>query len=112
MAENDFKIPIQKSLKTLKKSGHEFLELFTHGSLSVEIYKPHKVDKQTPHERDEIYVIISGSGEFVFENERTNFSPGDTLFVPAGKEHRFENFTDDFITWVFFYGPKGGETEK
>jgi hypothetical protein len=23
--------------------------------------------------------------------------------------HRFENFTDDFGTWVIFYGPEGGE---
>jgi mannose-6-phosphate isomerase-like protein (cupin superfamily) len=33
----------------------------------------------------------------------------DVLFVPAGVEHRFENFTDDFTTWVIFYGQKGGE---
>jgi len=31
------------------------------------------------------------------------------LFVPAGVEHRFENFSDDFATWVIFYGPEGGE---
>ena len=31
------------------------------------------------------------------------------LFVKAGHEHRFENFTDDFATWVIFYGPDGGE---
>jgi hypothetical protein len=23
--------------------------------------------------------------------------------------HRFEEFTDDFYTWVIFYGPDGGE---
>lgn len=35
--------------------------------------------------------------------------PGDLLFVPAGVEHRFGPFTDDFATWVLFYGPEGGE---
>ncbi|MDQ3378133.1 MAG: cupin domain-containing protein, partial [Actinomycetota bacterium] len=35
--------------------------------------------------------------------------PGDALFVPAGVEHRFENFTDDLVAWVVFYGPEGGE---
>lgn len=35
--------------------------------------------------------------------------PGDLLFVPAGVVHRFEEFTDDFATWVMFYGPEGGE---
>jgi uncharacterized protein YjlB len=33
----------------------------------------------------------------------------DVLFVPAGVEHRFEGFSDDFAVWVFFFGPEGGE---
>lgn len=40
------------------------------------------------------------------------FQAGDFLFVPAGIEHRFINFTDDFSTWVIFYGPVGGEKNK
>jgi hypothetical protein len=31
------------------------------------------------------------------------------LFVGAGVEHRFEEFSDDLAVWVFFYGPEGGE---
>jgi hypothetical protein len=31
------------------------------------------------------------------------------LREPYKVEHRFENFSDDFGTWVFFYGPEGGE---
>jgi quercetin dioxygenase-like cupin family protein len=37
------------------------------------------------------------------------FKEKDVLFVPAGVEHRFDNFTDDFMTWVIFYGQKGGK---
>lgn len=110
MANQDFKIPLKNSLEKLNRSGEKFIELFKHGSLLVEIYKPAKVDKQTPHTRDEIYVIASGSGEFILADKRTNFATGDMLFVPAGEDHRFENFTDDFVTWVFFYGPEGGES--
>lgn len=85
------------------------MTLFEHGTLAVEIYKPEKVDLQQPHSRDEVYVVVSGTGEFVNGGERNTFAPGDFLFVPAGVEHRFENFTDDFSTWVLFYGPEGGE---
>lgn len=109
MKENNFQVPLNSSLKKLKESGKEFIELFKHGSLLVEIYKPDKVDNQTPHTRDEIYVIMSGSGEFLLESNKTTFSKGDVLFAPAGAVHRFENFSDDFVTWVFFYGPEGGE---
>jgi mannose-6-phosphate isomerase-like protein (cupin superfamily) len=37
------------------------------------------------------------------------FAVGDALFVAAGVEHRFENFSDDLAAWVAFYGPEGGE---
>lgn len=93
----------------LKGSGKEFIKLFEHGSLEVEYYKPDTIDKQQPHEKDEIYVVISGTGFFVNGEERHPFETGQVLFVPAGVVHRFEDFSDDFATWVFFYGPVGGE---
>ena len=92
-----------------RTDGVPFAELFAHGSLSVEVYRPRGRDLQTPHTRDELYVVISGHGEFVDGGRRQSFEPGQVLFVPAGREHRFENFSDDFATWVFFYGPEGGE---
>lgn len=90
-------------------TGKEFIGLYRHGSLEVEIYKPNGVDRQKPHTRDEIYVVISGTGIFVNGETRLPFVPGEVLFVPAGVVHRFEEFTEDFATWVFFYGPEGGE---
>lgn len=105
------KIDPQEALARLAKSESLFLNLFEHGTLTVEVYKPQKVDLQKPHTRDEVYIIISGNGEFLNDGVCMNFSPGDFLFVPAGIEHRFENFSEDFATWVLFYGPEGGEKE-
>jgi mannose-6-phosphate isomerase-like protein (cupin superfamily) len=99
----------EKALKLLTESGQLFTEVFRHGTLSVEFYKPHGEDNQKPHDRDEIYVVASGSGTFYNGDKIWEFKAGDFLFVPAGVEHRFANFTDNFATWVFFYGPKGGE---
>ena len=89
--------------------GEAWRVLFEHGSLEVEIYAPRGHDPQQPHSRDELYVVISGRGFFRNGDERHAFGPGDLLFVPAGVEHRFEEFGDDFATWVVFYGPEGGE---
>ena len=102
-------ISTKVALEKLKQADQLFLELFNHGSMNVEIYKPIKKDLQQPHEKDEIYVVISGTGEFINGNNKTSFQPGDFLFVSAGVEHRFVNFSDDFATWVIFYGAKGGE---
>lgn len=102
-------IQIAQAAKRLQETGGTFVELFQHGSLVVEYYKPEKQDLQTPHDRDEIYVIAAGSGTFICDEKPSRFLTGDFLFVAAGTAHRFIDFTDDFATWVFFYGPKGGE---
>ncbi len=99
----------EDGVRQLKTVSTEFVELFRHGSLVVEYYKPDRIDKQQPHERDEVYVITSGNGTFDYAGRKMSVKSGDLLFVPAGVEHRFENFTDDFATWVLFYGPIGGE---
>jgi len=103
------KISPKEALSQLASAEHRFATVFQHGTLAVEVYQPNKVDLQQPHTRDEIYVVISGSGEFLNGEKRVSFLPGDFLFVAAGVPHRFENFTEDFATWVLFYGPEGGE---
>lgn len=103
------RIALEKAKQILSKSGKEFEVLFQHGNLSVELYKPDRIDKQLPHTRDEVYVITEGSGMFDLKGEITAVKKGDFLFVPAGAEHCFLDFTDDFSTWVLFYGPEGGE---
>lgn len=100
---------VQDALAALAHAGGEFTTLFRHGTLEVEIYRPVGTDKQKPHRRDELYVVISGTGAFLHGPARTPFRAGDVLFVEAGIEHRFVDFTADFATWVFFYGPDGGE---
>ena len=89
--------------------GRRFVSVFERGQLSVEIYAPRGRDPQTPHTRDEIYVVVAGEGFFINGETRRRFGPGDFLFVPAGVEHRFEDFTEDLAVWVIFYGPEGGE---
>jgi len=83
--------------------------LLRHGTMMVGLYAPRGIDDQTPHTRDELYVVMAGTGWFVNGPDRHRFAPGDVLFVPADVEHRFEEFSDDLALWVVFYGPEGGE---
>ena len=96
-----------ENLQTQREKGNVIL--MEHGSMSFEIYAPDNVDRQSPHRQDELYIVISGHGMFFLEGQRRAFTAGDAIFVPAGMEHRFEDFSDDFKTWVIFYGPDGGE---
>ena len=101
---------VAEALKWLPgQDGARFAKVMGHGTMEVEVYAPRGRDPQMPHSRDELYFVVSGNGEFVNGPYRHPFGPGDALFVPAGVEHRFEDFTDDLVVWVVFYGPEGGE---
>jgi mannose-6-phosphate isomerase-like protein (cupin superfamily) len=83
--------------------------LLSRGTLELGYYKPDAIDPQQPHTQDEVYIVQSGSGYFVLDDDRQPFEKGEALFVPAGVVHRFEDFSDDFAAYVIFYGPQGGE---
>jgi len=92
--------------------GRRSAEIMRHGSLEVRWYAPRGSDPQTPHDRDEIYIVASGQGTLVRGDERIGCRPNDMLFVPAKMQHRFEELSADFATWVVFWGPKGGERDN
>ena len=85
------------------KEGVWFKEVLAKGEFRLEFFAPRGTDYQTPHDADEFYIVARGSGDLIIENERFSFQIGDALFVPAKVEHHFENFTDDFATWVLFF---------
>lgn len=89
--------------------GFRFATVLEYGDLQLEMYAPRGEDKQQPHTRDELYVVVQGTGTFVAGGHSHEFGPGDVLFAAAGIEHRFVKFTDDLAVWVLFWGPEGGD---
>jgi mannose-6-phosphate isomerase-like protein (cupin superfamily) len=79
--------------------------------MTLIFYTPKGKDYQTAHEQDELYIVISGTGQLVKGAERYTIEAGDALFVPAGVDHRFENFSEDLAVWAIFWGPKGEEVK-
>ena len=59
--------------------------------------------------RQGIYLVARGKGVFFDGADRQQVKAGSFIFVAAGQSHRFEDFSTDFASWVFFYGPTGGE---
>lgn len=97
-----YKLTVEEAITQLESTELPFTVMMKHGTMSIEYFAPQKADTQTPHKQDEIYVIANGHGTFYRNGERTPCKKNDVLFVPAGMVHRFENFSDDFATWVFF----------
>ena len=89
--------------------GEPFATAIEHGTMSLEVFAPRGEDTQQPHSQDELYFVAGGSAIFLHAGERLRVTTGDALFVPAGDPHHFEQMSADFVTWVVFWGPKGGE---
>jgi mannose-6-phosphate isomerase-like protein (cupin superfamily) len=108
----DWLVPLEEFEANLGRDGKRFWVGLRHGTMSVELFAPQGRDTQQPHARDELYIVLRGTGTFSRRGEVRLVSAGDVIFVPAGAEHRFETFSDDFATWVIFWGPEGGEKEE
>jgi quercetin dioxygenase-like cupin family protein len=85
-------------------AGNLAVPVFSRGALVVEMYTPHGIDPQTPHDRDEVYLVARGRALFFDGANRREVEAGAFVFVPARQAHRFEDFSPDFATWVFFFG--------
>ena len=110
MIPEKWRVSVTEAIEKLPgPKGERYATVLEHGTLDIEIYAPRGHDPQTPHTRDEVYVVVQGRGEFRNGPRMERFASGDVLFVPAHVEHRFETFTDDLVVWVIFYGLYGGE---
>ena len=107
------RMTVARALAALERADEEhYGVLLERGTLEIGYYSPGDRDEQQPHDQDEVYIVQSGSGTFVIGDEEHDFEPGEALFVPAGVEHRFRDYSDDFAAWVIFFGPPGGEAAR
>ena len=90
-------------------AGERAVMVLQRGTLDVALSLPVPPNQQTPHVQDEIYVIIRGRGVLIHDGKRDPFESGDLLFVAAGIEHHYEDFSGDLALWRVFYGRDGGE---
>ena len=79
-------------------------EVFIDGALEIRFAARPTDGPQTPHLRDEVYVVAAGTGRYRCEGEVWNVGPGDLLFAAAHAAHGFEGISEDFCVWVIFYG--------
>jgi len=90
-------------------AGERAVLVMKRGTADVMLSIPVPPNVQTPHQQDEIYVVVRGRGVLVHEGKRDPFEAGDLLFVAAGVEHHYDEFSNDLALWRIFYGATGGE---
>ena len=58
-------------------------------------------DRQQPHDDDEVYVVLEGTGVLDVEGESVELRQGHAVFVPAGAEHRFSAYEQLTVLVIF-----------
>ncbi len=88
------------------ETGSPWLAFLQRESMTAGLYEleASQADRQSPHERDEIYYIVEGKGTLSAGGREVAVEPGSVVFVAAGVEHRFHDLEGDLSVLVIFAG--------
>ena len=91
------------------RHGDAYLEFLRVASMSCGVYSLAKggTDPQSPHTEDEMYYVVRGRARIRVGSEDREVRVGTLVFVPARKEHRFHDITEDLTVLVFFAPAEG-----
>ncbi len=59
------------------------------------------------HDQEEVYFILSGTGEACLGDERTAVAQGQAFYVPSGVFHQLTNIAKEPLVMVYVYAPAG-----
>jgi mannose-6-phosphate isomerase-like protein (cupin superfamily) len=83
------------------QGGYEVVHTSPGLELGVYVLVAPEADRQQPHEDDEVYVVLEGSGVLEIGGESVELSEGHAVFVPAGVDHRFVGYEHLSVLVIF-----------
>jgi mannose-6-phosphate isomerase-like protein (cupin superfamily) len=87
--------------------GYEIVHAAPGIEVGVYVLVAPEPDRQRPHEDDEVYAVLSGTGVLDVESVPVELSPGRAVFVEARAEHRFRDY--DVLTLLVVFTPPAAE---
>jgi mannose-6-phosphate isomerase-like protein (cupin superfamily) len=87
--------------------GYEVIHDSAGLELGVYVLVAPEPDRQQPHEDDEVYVVLEGSGVLEVEGEQVPVKEGSAVFVEAGADHRFSAYEHLSVLVIFEHKPAG-----
>jgi len=94
-------------------SGRLYHEFISVPDLSGGLYvlEAGATDPQSPHDEDELYVVMSGRASVSVAGEARPITSGSVIFVGAGVDHRFHDIEERLLLLVMF-GPAEYSRQK
>jgi mannose-6-phosphate isomerase-like protein (cupin superfamily) len=90
-----------KARLTAGNGGYEIVHESPGLEIGVYVLVAPEPDRQQPHEDDEVYVVLEGSGALEIEGEPIELREGHAVFVPAGAGHRFVGYEHLAVLVIF-----------
>jgi len=81
--------------------GYEIVHRSPGLEIGVYVLVEPEPDRQSPHDDDEVYVVLEGRGVLAVEDEQIPVEEGKAVFVPAGAEHRFAGYEGLSVLVIF-----------
>jgi mannose-6-phosphate isomerase-like protein (cupin superfamily) len=102
-----FEINSVKQRLAAGTGGYEVVHESAGLQIGVYVLVAPEPDRQQPHEDDEIYLVLEGSGVLEVEGEQIAVQEGSAVFVEAGADHRFTAYEHLSVLVVFERKPAG-----
>jgi mannose-6-phosphate isomerase-like protein (cupin superfamily) len=96
-----FDIEAVKRRLAAGNGGYEVVHRSERVELGVYVLVAPEADRQQPHEDDEVYVVLEGSGTLDVEGTKVELREGHAAFVPAGADHRFSGYEQLSVLVIF-----------
>jgi mannose-6-phosphate isomerase-like protein (cupin superfamily) len=81
--------------------GYEVVHESAGLELGIYVLVAPEPDRQQPHEDDEIYVVLEGTGVLQVEGKGVPVREGSAVFVEAGADHRFTAYEHLSVLVIF-----------
>jgi mannose-6-phosphate isomerase-like protein (cupin superfamily) len=87
----------------LRQAGGGYEIVHESAGLEVGVYSlvAPEPDRQQPHEDDELYIVLEGTGVLDVGAEQVAVNEGTAVFVEAGAEHRFTAYEHLSVLVIF-----------
>ena len=89
-----------------ERGGYEVVHTTPGIEIGVYVLVAPEPDRQSPHEDDEVYVVLEGRGTLEVAGERVELEEGHAAFVPAHAEHRFVGYENLTVLVIFDRQPR------
>ena len=87
----------------LREAGGGYEIVHESAGLEVGVYSlvAPEPDRQQPHQDDELYVVLEGTGVLDVGGEQAPVKEGTAVFVEAGADHRFSAYEHLSVLVIF-----------